>query len=279
MAQDKYLEDISADELSADAPADETDANRDTRRERNRKRNERRRRLRATSPSATSRKLSRRSRAEYTLPQSNASCRSQRWHAKLRGYVLEKSSPSSQKMLTSCGSTTGSPSPPPPPRQEPRQVAALTSAAIVLEPSCRLSPTVLVETPTDPLKVATTLQLLAAIVRSSLTATLTAAVAMAEAPTMGPTRGPAAAAVDTTRTATPPEPHRAATMHARRLKNCGGRSLPQQATTTASPPSLLGFATCSSRTSSNLWESPSTMRSRILSSGSGATPSPSRTWR
>jgi hypothetical protein len=37
---DRYLEDISADELSAEAPADETDANRDARRERNRKRNE-----------------------------------------------------------------------------------------------------------------------------------------------------------------------------------------------------------------------------------------------
>jgi hypothetical protein len=32
--------------------------------------------------------------------------------ARLRGYVLEKSSPSSQKTLTSCESTTGSPSPP-----------------------------------------------------------------------------------------------------------------------------------------------------------------------
>jgi hypothetical protein len=71
-AQDKYLEDISADELSADAPADETAANRDARRERNRKRNERRRRLGTTSPSATLRKLSRRSRAEYILPPSNA---------------------------------------------------------------------------------------------------------------------------------------------------------------------------------------------------------------
>jgi hypothetical protein len=40
-ADDRYLEDISADELSAKAPADETDANRDARRERNRKRNER----------------------------------------------------------------------------------------------------------------------------------------------------------------------------------------------------------------------------------------------
>jgi hypothetical protein len=39
---DQYLEDISADELSANAPADETDANRDARRERNIKWNERR---------------------------------------------------------------------------------------------------------------------------------------------------------------------------------------------------------------------------------------------
>jgi hypothetical protein len=50
MAQDRYLEDISADELSAEAPADETDANRDARRERNRKRNGRRRRLRDNLP-------------------------------------------------------------------------------------------------------------------------------------------------------------------------------------------------------------------------------------
>jgi hypothetical protein len=47
---DRYLEDISADELFANAPADETDANRDARRERNRKRNERRRRLRESLP-------------------------------------------------------------------------------------------------------------------------------------------------------------------------------------------------------------------------------------
>jgi hypothetical protein len=43
---DQYLEDISADELSAN----EIDANRDARRERNRKRNERRRRLRESLP-------------------------------------------------------------------------------------------------------------------------------------------------------------------------------------------------------------------------------------
>jgi hypothetical protein len=49
-AQDQYLEDISTDELSAEAPADETDANRDARCECNRKRNERRRRLRDNLP-------------------------------------------------------------------------------------------------------------------------------------------------------------------------------------------------------------------------------------
>jgi hypothetical protein len=47
---DRFLEDISADELSANAPADETDANKNARRERNRRRNERRRRLRESLP-------------------------------------------------------------------------------------------------------------------------------------------------------------------------------------------------------------------------------------
>jgi hypothetical protein len=47
---DRYLEDISADKLSANAPADEADANRNAPRERNRKRNERRRRLHESFP-------------------------------------------------------------------------------------------------------------------------------------------------------------------------------------------------------------------------------------
>jgi hypothetical protein len=47
---DRNFEDISADELSANAPADETNDNKNARRERNRKRNERRRRLRETLP-------------------------------------------------------------------------------------------------------------------------------------------------------------------------------------------------------------------------------------
>jgi hypothetical protein len=49
-ATDKYLEDISADELSAEAPVDENDASKDARRERNRRQNERRRCLRDSLP-------------------------------------------------------------------------------------------------------------------------------------------------------------------------------------------------------------------------------------
>jgi hypothetical protein len=50
MVPDQYLEDISADELFANAPAEETPANRDARRECNRKRSERCRRLRDSLP-------------------------------------------------------------------------------------------------------------------------------------------------------------------------------------------------------------------------------------
>jgi hypothetical protein len=47
---DCFLEDISANELSANAPAEETGDNRNAQREHNRKRNERRRRLRESLP-------------------------------------------------------------------------------------------------------------------------------------------------------------------------------------------------------------------------------------
>jgi hypothetical protein len=47
---DRYLEDISVDELSTNAPADETSDEKNARRERNRKPNERRRHLRESLP-------------------------------------------------------------------------------------------------------------------------------------------------------------------------------------------------------------------------------------
>jgi hypothetical protein len=103
------------------------------------------------------------------------------------------------------------------------------SAVTVLEPRYRPNPTVLAQTSEDPLKLATAPQLLAAIVRLSPIASLVAEAMTAEAPTMGPTGGTvveAIAAAKATRTATPPEPHRAASTPARRLKNCGERSPP-----------------------------------------------------
>jgi hypothetical protein len=178
-----------------------------------------------TSPSATSQKLSTKSRAGYTPPRSNALCRSQRSRAKLRGCAQEKSSPSLHKTLTSCESTSGSLSRPPPGMKP--QVAAWTSVVTVPELSCRPIPTVLVQRSVDPLKVATVLRLPAVTVRSSLIVTLAAEAATAEAPTRGPTGGlvaEATAAVEATRTTTSPKPHRAASMPARRTaaEDCEG---------------------------------------------------------
>jgi hypothetical protein len=129
------------------------------------------------------------------------------------------------------------------------QVAARTSAVTVREPSCQLIPTVLVQTTADLHKPATAPQLLPATVRSSPTVIRAAEAATVEAPTTMPTGGlvaEATAVAEATRTATPPEPHRAATMPARRLRSYGARSLLRQATTTASPPSLRDFVTTSS---------------------------------
>jgi hypothetical protein len=227
---DRYLEDISANELFANAPADETDANRDARRERNRKWNERRRCLRDNLPIHNLAEALDQVESRVHTTRSNASCRSQQSRAKLRGCAQEKSSPSLQKTLTSCELTTGSLSRPPPGTATTKpQVAVRTSVLTVLELSCRPIPTVLMQRPTDPLKVATALRLLAAIVRSSLIATLAAEAATVEAPTMGLTGGPMAEAIvaaDATRTATSPEPHTAASTPTRRLKNCNRRSPP-----------------------------------------------------
>jgi hypothetical protein len=73
-ADDRYLEDISADELSADAPADETDANRDARRERNRRRNERHRRLLDNLPIRNFAEALEQVESKVHTPPSNASC-------------------------------------------------------------------------------------------------------------------------------------------------------------------------------------------------------------
>jgi hypothetical protein len=78
MVPDQYLEDISADELSTNVPADETPANRDADGSATESGANGADVSATPSPSATLLKHSTKSRAGYTLPQSNASCLSLR---------------------------------------------------------------------------------------------------------------------------------------------------------------------------------------------------------
>jgi hypothetical protein len=108
---------------------------------------------------------------------------------------------------------------------------------------------------------------------------LVAEAAAAGAPHTGMAGEPVAEAIaeaEATQTATSLVPHAAATMPVAELKKYDARSPPRQATTMASPPSLLDFAVCFSQKNSSLWGSLSTTRSKIQSNGSDATPSPSK---
>jgi hypothetical protein len=261
-ADDRYLKDISADELSANAPVDETDANRDARRERNRKRNERRQRLRDNLPIRNlAEALDQVESRVHTTPEQclmSITAVARQAQGMRTGEVIAKLAEDAYFMRVD--NRVAQPPPPGTATTKP-QVAAQTSVVTVLKLSCRPILTVLVQWTAEPPKVATTLQLLVATVRSSLIATLVAEAVTAEAPTMGLTGrqvAEAIAAAKATRAAKSLEPHRAVSTPARRLKNCGGRSPPLQATTTASPPSLRDFATSSSQRNSSLWESPST---------------------
>jgi hypothetical protein len=64
----------------------------------------------------------------------------------------------------------------------------------------------------------------------------------------------ATAEAEATRTATSPLPHAVAMMPAVELKKFDAKSPPRQVTTTASPPSLIGFAICFSWRNSNPWD-------------------------
>jgi hypothetical protein len=108
---------------------------------------------------------------------------------------------------------------------------------------------------------------------------LVAEAATAGAPHMGLEEEPAAEAIaeaEATQTATSPAPRVEAMTPATESKKYDATSPPRQATTKASPPSPLDFATYSSQRNSNLWGSPSTTRSKTRSNGSDATPYPSK---
>jgi hypothetical protein len=128
--------------------------------------------------------------------------------------------------------------------------------------------------------VATALAVPAEVKALLVMVTLAAEAAAARAPHTELEGEPVAKAIaeaEATQTATSPVPHAAATTPIAELKNYDARSPPRQAATTASPPSLLDFAICFSQINSNLWASPSTTRSKTQSSGSDATPYPSKT--
>jgi hypothetical protein len=87
-------------------------------------------------------------------------------------------------------------------------------------------------------------------------AMLAAEAAAAGAPRTGLAEEPVAEAIaeaKATQIATSLAPPVAATMLAAQLKKFDARSPLRQAKMTASPPSLLGFAICSSQRNSNLW--------------------------
>jgi hypothetical protein len=185
---DRYLEDISADELSANAPADETDANKDARCERNRKRNEWRRRLRE---SLTIRNLAEalgqvESRV-HTAPEqclmsiTMIACQAQGMHA---GEVIAKLAEDAYFMRVN-NRVTQMPSSGTASKTTKPQVAVRTSVVTVLEGSYQLTPTVPGHRPVDPLMVATVPAAPAPTVRSSLTVILAVAAATAGAPTTG----------------------------------------------------------------------------------------------
>jgi hypothetical protein len=250
---DQYLEDISAEELSANAPADETDANRDARRERNRKRNEQRRRLRESLPI---RNLAEaldqvESRVHTTPEQCLMSITTIARQAKgmRAGQVIAKLAEDAYFMRVN---NRVAQAPPSGTMTTKPQVAVRTSVVTVLEQSYQLTPTVLGRQLVDPLMVATVPVVTG---RSSLTAIPAAEAVTVGAPTMGLTGelgAVATATAEATGIATSSAPHVAAPMPARKSKNYDARRPQRQATTTASPPSLRDFATYSSQRNSSL---------------------------
>jgi hypothetical protein len=270
---DRYLEDISADKLSANAPAGETDANRDARRERNRKRNERRRRLRESLPIRNlAEALDQVESRVHTTPKQclmSITTIARQAQGMRAGEVITKLAEDAYFMrvdnrVTQVPPLSGTAS-----KTTKPQVAVRTSVATVLDGSYRPTPTVpghrLVDLPTAAAPAPT--------VRSSLTVIMAVAAATAGAPTTGLAGEPRAeviAAAEATRIATPPTLHVAVSTPAKKSKNYGARSPPRQATTMASLPSLHGFTIYFSRRNLNLWGSPSMTRSSIQSRLSSA---------
>jgi hypothetical protein len=128
--------------------------------------------------------------------------------------------------------------------------------ATVLEENYHITPTVLGHQPVDLLRTTTVPAAPVVVAALLLMVMLAVEAAAAGAPHTG-LAGELVAEViveaEATLTAKSPAPHAAATTPVAELKKYDARSPPRQATTTASPPSLLDFAICFSQRNSSLW--------------------------
>jgi hypothetical protein len=149
---------------------------------------------------------------------------------------------------------------------KPQVAVQLTTDATVLEENYHRTQTALGHQLVDLLEAATAPAALVVVVVRRLMVMLAAEAAAAGAPHTELEGEPVAEAIaeaEATQIATSPVSHAAATMPTAELKKFDARSPPRQARTTASPPSLLDFATYFSQKNSSLWGSPSTMRRKI----------------
>jgi hypothetical protein len=132
---------------------------------------------------------------------------------------------------------------------KPQVAVQLTTDATVPEENYPRTPTALGHQLVDSLRAVIVPVALAAVEPWWLMATPAAEAAAVGAPYTGLEGEPVAQAIaeaKATQTTTSLVSHAAATMPAAELKKSDARNPPQQARTTASPPSLLDFAICSS---------------------------------
>jgi hypothetical protein len=263
---DRYLDDFSKDELSANAPTDETTDNKNAQRDHNRKQNERRRRLRKTLPIRNlTEALDQVANRVHTTPEqflmsiTTIACQAQGVHV---GEVIAKLAEDAYFMRVDNRVTQV---PPlelmnPGTMKLPAAVQQMADATAPVENN-HTTPTALGPQLEDPPRVAT-----AWATPAVAAAALVAAMAMTGATTAGDHHTALAEEMvaatimeaEATRTATSPATHVAATMPATKLKIFVAKRLLKQMTATASPPSLLDFATYFSRRNSSLSGSPST---------------------
>jgi hypothetical protein len=138
---------------------------------------------------------------------------------------------------------------------KPQVAVQQTTDATVLEENYHRTPNTLGHQLADPLRASTASVALAAVAPWWLMVSLAAEAAEAGAPHTGLEGEPGAeeiAEAEATQIATSPVSHAAATTPVAELKKSDARNPPRQARTTASPPSLLDIAICSSQRNSSL---------------------------